>query len=86
MASDDVAVLTAIYVLLMDEEKQREKEKLKRSKWIRPWLARREERGFFHQLFQDISVEDTPAFFKLMRMRKQQFRQLVDMLHCRLAR
>lgn len=86
MANDDVAILSAICVLLMDEDKQKERRKRERSTWIRPWLARREERGFFHQLFKEISVEDTPAFFELMRMNKQNFRHLVDMLHCRLAR
>ena len=53
----NIAILSAIYVLLIDEEKQREKEKRKHSTWMRPWLARREGRGFVHQLFQTNTVD-----------------------------
>ena len=65
--------------------KKRRKRK-KRSCWIHPWLARRKERGFYYQLFQEISVEDTPAFFELMRMTKSNFDFLVEILYPKLAK
>lgn len=30
-----------------------------RRMWARQWLLRREERGAFHMLFQELAVEDT---------------------------
>lgn len=79
-------ILSAIFILLFDDEKKTKKEKKKRSTWIRPWLARREERGFYHQLLREISVEDSAAFHELLRVTKTQFHVLVDTLSPRLAK
>ena len=79
-------ILSAIFILLFDDEKKTKKEEKKRSTWIRPWLARREERGFYHQLLREISVEDSAAFHELLRVTKTQFHVLVDSLSPRLAK
>ena len=79
-------ILSAIFILLFDNEKKTKKEKKKRSTWIRLWLARREERGFYHQLLREISVEDSAAFHELLRVTKTQFHVLVDTLSPRLAK
>ena len=47
---------------------------------------RREERGFYHQLLSEISVEDTAAFHELLRVTKTQFHVLVDTLSPRLTK
>ena len=86
MSDDEIITLTAIYVLLSDTSAKKRRKRKKRSCWIRPWLARRKERGFYHQLFQEISVEDTPAFFELMRMTKSNFDFLVEILYPKLAK
>ena len=57
-------VLSTICILLLDDKKQ-------------TWLARRKERGFYHQLLTEITVEDTPTFRELLRMTKTQFQGLV---------
>ena len=40
----------AILLILMLEEEEEESHKLNRTKWIRSWIARREEKGCFHQV------------------------------------
>lgn len=84
--ADEIVTLASIYVLLLDDPVPKKRKKVKRSSWIHPWMARREERGFYHQLFQEISAEDTPAFFELMRMNKTHFHYLVETLSCKLSR
>ena len=49
-------VLSTICILLLDDKKQTKEEEKKRSTWVRPWLARRKERGFYHQLLMEISL------------------------------
>ena len=78
--------LTAICVILLGSPAPKKQKTKNRSCWIRPWIARREERGFYHQLFQEISAEDTPAFYELMRMNKTNFHYLVDTLYYKLAK
>ena len=73
---DEYIVLSSICILLLDDQKQTKEEEKKRSTWVRPWLARRKELGFYHQLLTQISVGDTPAFRELLWMRR---------LSCRVA-
>ena len=47
-------------------------------KWIWPWSPRRMERGLYHQLFQELAVEDTHSFQKFMQMDKECFYALVN--------
>ena len=64
--NDDI-VLSAVFILL-DEKKQGKEEEKKRTMWVRPWLTRRKEWGFYHQLVTEISVEDVPAFREILRV------------------
>ena len=78
---EDIVLSTiCILLLLLDDKKQTKEEEKKRSTRVRPWLARRKEGEFYHQLLTEISVEDTPAFHELLRMTKTQFQGLVDTL------
>ena len=77
---DEDIILSAIFILLFDDKKKTKKEEKKTSTWVRPWLARREEGGFYHQLLSEISLEDTAAFHELLRVTKTQFHVLVDTL------
>ena len=49
-------MLSTICILLLDDKKQTKEEEKKRSTWVRLWLARRRERGFYHQLLMEISL------------------------------
>ena len=53
----------------MTIKSKRRKNKIKnRSTWVRPWLAKRKEQGFYHQLLTEISVANILAFPELLRM------------------
>ena len=58
------------------KSKRKKKKIKKRSTWVRPWLAKRKEQGFYHQLLTEISVVDIPAFPELLPMTR---------LSCRVA-
>lgn len=51
-----------------------------RRMWARQWLLRREERGAFHTLFQELAVEDTVGFNEYMRMPYPKFVTLADLI------
>ena len=51
-----------------------------RRMWARQSLLRREERGTFNTLFQELAVEDTPGFNEYMRMPYPKFVALADLI------
>ncbi|XP_048580234.1 uncharacterized protein LOC116620173 isoform X1 [Nematostella vectensis] len=66
----------------------KEEEKPKRAKktWIRPWMARREERDCYHQLVAELELEDEAAYFDYFRMDKRRFHFLVDAVDHKIRR
>ena len=66
--SDKDIVFLPICILLLDDKKQTKEERKKRSTWVRLWLAKRKEQGFYHQLLTEISVVNIPAFPELLQM------------------
>lgn len=51
-----------------------------RRMWARQWLLRREERGMYNTLFQELAVEDTPGFNEYMKMPYPKFVTLADLI------
>ena len=49
--------------------------------WTRSWISRREERGAYHQLIRELTVEDAPAFARYFRMDKEKFNDFRDVSH-----
>ena len=41
---------------------------VQRRTWARQWLLRREDKGAFHTIFQELAIEDTAGFSEYMRM------------------
>ena len=67
-------VLAALLFLdLLNEEEESCRKKRKRVKWVRSWLARREDRGIFHVLVRELAVEDETAYRNFFRVDKDQF-------------
>ena len=58
---DEDIVLSTICLLLLDGKKTNEGRRKEKAN-VGP------ERGFYHQLLTEITVEDTPAFRELLRM------------------
>ena len=75
LASTKKKRLFVCLLLLFDEEVDDGKTNAEpRNKtWIWPWLPRRMERGLYHQLFQELAVENTCSFQEFMRMDKECF-------------
>ena len=49
-----------------------------RVNWVRPWMARREERGVFHQLVRELAVEDVGRYRDFFRVNSEQFEFLFN--------
>ena len=54
--------------------------KRNRTVWTRSWIKRRNERGAFHQVIQEMLTEDELAFQSYFRMNKEKFFELVRSL------
>ena len=51
---------------------------VKRRWWVRPWLQRHDEQGYFNNLMVELVQEDTDSFKDFARMFPGQFAQLMD--------
>ena len=68
------------------KSKRRKKKSKKRSGWVRSWLAKRKEQGFYRQLLAEISVVDIPALPELLRMTRLSCRVATRALSLRFCR
>ena len=84
--ADETLLLAATVLLLLDENDKPKLGKRKRLHWVLPWIARKEERRMYHQLFQELSLEDTPSFREFMRMDRDHFQSLAVTLYRRLMK
>lgn len=57
------AVLIAVVVKRKKARKQR-----KRNLWQKSWIARRNERGAYHALVQELRLEDEESYRRYLRM------------------
>ena len=48
--------------------------------WIRPIFRRRHQQGEYHNLVQEMRLQDTESFFKYFRMVPHQFDRLLQMV------
>ena len=68
LSDEDIVFRLFAFFFLTIKSKRRKKKIKKRSTWVRPWLAKTKEQGFYHQLLTEISVVEIPAFPELLRM------------------
>ncbi|CAB4038159.1 Hypothetical predicted protein, partial [Paramuricea clavata] len=78
----------AAFVLLQEFLELDEIQKKKRSRkvWVRPWIARRQQRGCFHQLVPELELEDETSYFNYFRMDKKHFGILSDLVESRIRK
>ena len=70
-------------LILLEEFTDSEEEldvKSKRRGKTRNWIKRREERGFFHNIFSELSAEDSGSFREMMRMSKEDFNYVLSQI------
>lgn len=77
MAVNKKKKLFALVSLLMLSDEDDNQKKRNRKVWVRKWLQRRQERGAFHQLVYELSLEDEPAYRDFLRLNKSQFKFVV---------
>ena len=68
-------MVIAIIDMIMDEgeDKVNIKKERNRINWMRSWIARREERGTFHQLVKELVIEDSVGFRDFFGLNSQPF-------------
>ena len=52
----------------------------KRCTWIRTWLARRDEKGVYNNLIQEMRLEDNESFHRYLRMNTATFDHLLELV------
>ena len=53
----------------------------KRSVWVKSWLEKRAEQGAYHNLFQELLLDDAKSFKEFIRMDRLHFQFLVERLY-----
>ena len=71
--------------MLSDEDEEPTKNR-NRVEWIRPWIARREQRGVYHLLIRELSLEDATSYREFFRINKEQFQFFVGEITNRIAK
>jgi hypothetical protein len=71
-------VLSLLGLAFLAEEDEEVPKTRNRQQYMREWIARREERGVFHQLIRELEVEDQTGFREFFRVTKEQFIFLVE--------
>ena len=81
-------MVIAITDMIMEEEEDEVNIKKKRNRinWMRSWIARREERGAFHQLVKELVVEDSVGFRDFFRLNSQQFEFILKAIATRITK
>ena len=69
--------------LLLDEDDCKDFCPCKRSVWVKSWL---EKKGAYHNLFQEILLDDAKPFKEFIRMDRFYFQFLVERLYPRLIK
>ena len=72
--------------LLLDEDDCKDFRPSKRSVWVKSWLEKRAEQGAYHNLFQELLLDDAKSFKEFIRMDRLHFQFLVERLYPRLIK
>ena len=65
--------------LLLEDDEENEGDQIERQYWVQPWLAKREQFGAFHTIFQEIR-NDPKRCREYIRMNNNQFLYLVGLI------
>ena len=76
----------ALISLLLYEDNCKDICPSKRSAWVKSWLEKRAEQGAYHNLFQELLLDDAKSFKEFIRMDRLHFQFLVERLYPRLIK
>lgn len=70
----------AQFVVLEEEAENRKRLRRNRSVWVRNWVTRRSEFGFYHQLLVELEMEEPHLCKKFLRMNINDFNHLLELV------
>ena len=70
--------------LLLNEDDCKDFRPSKRSVWIKSWLEKRAAQGAYHNLFQELLLNNAKSLKEFIRMDHLHFQFLVERLYARL--
>ena len=68
----------AIIIYIITKRKKRRKCKKQRSIWVKPWLNRRNQLGFYDTIMNEFRMEDTQEYKKFLRLPPSIFDELLE--------
>ena len=77
-ASQQKRAVAVVLLGLLANEEPKNRQKRKKKEPTRQWIRRREERGAFHQLLKEITVEDEKGYQNLFHLSRDQFQFVAD--------
>ena len=67
-------------------DERRRLRRRRRRYWVRPWISRRDEFGFYGRLMRELEAESEADFKNLMRMEPAMFRELLERIGPRITK
>lgn len=67
-------------LLLLALVRMRKRRRRKRSMWVRPIFTLRRKQGEYHNLLQEMRLSDPESHFRYLRMSKERFESLLQMV------
>ena len=61
---------------ILEEDGKRERRRRK----TRGWIRRREEKGYFNNIAQELMIEDTPGYREMIRMTHDDFLEILRLM------
>ena len=58
------------------------KERRKRRQWVRPWIRKRDSKGAYYSIINDLKLTDKEDFRKYLRMNTSTFQVILQVAHC----
>lgn len=78
--SDRKRVAAAIIVCSLIKKKQEIKSKKTKRLWVRNWISKRDDEGVNAKLLKEMSVEDTTSYENFIRMSKNDYQNLLEII------
>lgn len=76
----DVKKIALAIVLYKIKKRNKEKEKIKRSCWVKPWIKRRSELGACFTLTKELQLEDAQQFRNFIRMNAVEVQYIIELV------
>ena len=69
-----------LLLLAISRRNRKRKKTRKRRMWIRPIFTKRKQQGEYHNLLQEIRLSDPESHFRYLRMSRERFDSLLEMV------